>query len=66
MLNEQLDGLGQERGMDVGVSELVAAQAPHAAPANDAPANAADAAPTSAADYVAAASALPPSNDPQQ
>ena len=61
MLNEQLDALGQERGVDVGVSELVPAEAPQAAPANDA-----DAAPASAADYVAAASALPPSNDPQQ
>ena len=55
MLNEQLDALGQERGIDVGVSELATAEA--------APAEAA-AAPTSAANDVAAAGAMPPSNDP--
>ena len=60
MLNENLDGLGREHNVDVGVSELVQAGAAAAeAPAADAPA------PTSAADYVAAAGAMPPSSDPQ-
>lgn len=63
MLNEQLDALGHERGVNVGVSE-VAQHEPAAASADVA----ADAAPegaatTSAADYVAASGALPPSND---
>ena len=60
MLNENLDGLGREHNVDVGVSELGQAGAAAAeAPAADAPA------PTSAADYVAAAGAMPPSSDPQ-
>lgn len=60
MLNENLDGLGREHNVDVGVSELGQAGATAAeAPAADAPA------PTSAADYVAAAGAMPPSSDPQ-
>ena len=62
MLNEQLDALGEERGMNVGTSELAPAE-PAAAPADAA---AEVAAPTTAADYVAAAGAMPPSNDPQQ
>ena len=57
MLNEQVDALGHERGLDVGVSEL--AQAANDTAADDV------VAPTSAADYVAAAGAMPPSNDPQ-
>ena len=60
MLNENLDGLGREHNVDVGVSELGQAGAAAAeVPAADAPA------PTSAADYVAAAGAMPPSSDPQ-
>ena len=60
MLNENIDGLGREHNVDVGVSELGQAGAAAAeAPAADAPA------PTSAADYVAAAGAMPPSSDPQ-
>ena len=63
MLNENLDGLGREHNVDVGVSELgqgdAAAVKADAASGPEAPAA------TSAADYVAAAGALPPSNDPQ-
>ena len=58
MLNEHLDGLGQERNLDVGDSELAPEYAAAglqvgrmaATPASDTPAN----------DYVAAAGAVPP------
>ncbi len=56
MLNEQLDALGREHNVDVGVSELAQAAYDTAADV---------VAPTSAAAYVAAAGAMPPSNDPQ-
>ena len=63
MLNENLDGLGREHNVDVGVSEL--GQGDAAAVKADAAAGPEAPAATSAADYVAAAGALPPSNDPQ-
>ncbi|RZA13411.1 MAG: DUF3144 domain-containing protein [Lysobacteraceae bacterium] len=53
MLNEHLDGLGQERGIDVGESELAAdyaAAGVQVGGASQTPAN----------DYVAAAGATPP------
>ena len=53
MLNEHLDGLGQERGIDVGESELAAE---YAAAGVQVGGNAA----TPASDYVAAAAATPP------
>ena len=65
MLNENLDGLGREHNVDVGVSELPQGGAVVADAAGvEAPA-AEPSAPTSAADYVAAAGAMPPSSDPQ-
>ena len=53
MLNEHLDGLGQERGIDVGESELAAEYAAAGAQMGQAQA-------TSANDYVSAAGAVPP------
>ena len=53
MLNEHLDGMGEERGIDVGVSELAAEYAASGAQPGrmqDTPAN----------DYVSAAGAVPP------
>lgn len=55
MLNEHLDGMGQERGIDVGESELAAEYA-----AAGLQLGATEAAPTPANDYVAAAGAVPP------
>ena len=54
MLNEHLDGLGQERGIDVGESELAAEYAAAGVKIGRA------AAATPANDYVAAANAVPP------
>ncbi len=63
MLNENLDGLGREHNVDVGVSEFATTGAQGFgagdAASTDVPAR------TSAAEYVAAAGAMPPSNDPQ-
>lgn len=64
MLNEHLDGLGQERNIDVGESELAAEYAAAGVQvdrAASAPANAP--ASTPAGDYVAAAAAVPPANE---
>ena len=55
MLNEHLDGLGLERNIDVGTSELAAEYAAAGAQAGKA-------APTPASEYVAAAAAIPPAN----
>ena len=54
MLNEHLDGLGQERGIDVGESELAAEYAAAGVQVGNA------APQTPAGDYVAAAGAVPP------
>ena len=53
MLNEHLDGMGQERGIDVGESELAAEYAAAGVQVGRA-------AQTPAGDYVAAAGAVPP------
>ena len=53
MLNEHLDGLGQERGIDVGESELAAEYAAAGIQVGRA-------AQTPAGDYVASAGAVPP------
>lgn len=53
MLNEHLDGLGQERGIDVGESELAAEYAAAGVQVGRA-------GQTPAADYIAAAGATPP------
>lgn len=60
MLNEHLDGLGQERNIDVGDSELAAEYAAAGVQVGrlaSAPAS------TPAGDYVAAAAAIPPGNE---
>ncbi|MFT4179081.1 MAG: DUF3144 domain-containing protein [Thermomonas sp.] len=66
MLNEHLDGIGEERGIDVGDSELAEdykAAGVKIGRLKDAGANGAgNSAPTPAGDYVAAAGAVPPSN----
>ena len=54
MLNEHLDGMGQERGIDVGESELAAEYAAAGLQIGRA------AKPTPANDYVSAAGAVPP------
>ena len=54
MLNEHLDGMGQERGIDVGESELAAEYAAAGVQVGGA------AVQTPAGDYVAAAGAVPP------
>ena len=54
MLNEHLDGMGQERGIDVGESELAAEYAAAGIPVGG------GATQTPAGDYVAAAGAVPP------
>ncbi|GHB96588.1 DUF3144 domain-containing protein [Thermomonas carbonis] len=54
MLNEHLDGMGQERGIDVGESELAAEYAAAGVQVGNA------AVQTPASDYVAAAGAVPP------
>ena len=54
MLNEQLDGMGQERGIDVGESELAAEYAAAGIQVGG------GATQTPAGDYVAAAGAVPP------
>ena len=54
MLNEHLDGLGQERGIDVGESELAAEYAAAGVQIGNATAA------TPAGNYVAAAGAVPP------
>ena len=53
MLNEHLDGMGQERGIDVGESELAAEYAAAGVQVGRA-------AQTPAGDYVASAGAVPP------
>ena len=53
MLNEHLDGMGQERGIDVGESELAAEYAAAGVQVGRA-------AKTPAGDYVASAGAVPP------
>ena len=59
MLNEHLDGLGQERGIDVGESELVAEYAAAGLKVGRM-ATPAEGAATAANDYVSAAGAVPP------
>ena len=54
MLNEHLDGMGQERGIDVGESELAAEYAAAGIQVGGATVQ------TPAGDYVAAAGAVPP------
>jgi len=54
MLNEHLDGIGQERGIDVGESELAAEYAAAGIQVGGATVQ------TPAGDYVAAAGAVPP------
>ena len=54
MLNEHLDGMGQERGIDVGESELAAEYAAAGIQVGGTTAQ------TPASDYVAAAGAVPP------
>ena len=54
MLNEHLDGIGQERGIDVGESELAAEYAAAGIQVGSAGQQ------TPAGDYVAAAGAVPP------
>ena len=54
MLNEHLDGMGQERGIDVGVSELADEYAAAGIQVGNAGQQ------TPAGDYVAAAGAVPP------
>ena len=54
MLNEHLDGMGQERGIDVGESELAEEYAAAGVQFGGAPAQ------TPASSYVAAAGAVPP------
>ncbi|WP_374609849.1 DUF3144 domain-containing protein [Thermomonas sp.] len=54
MLNEHLDGMGQERGIDVGESELAAEYAAAGIQVGGGPTQ------TPAGDYVAAAGAVPP------
>lgn len=54
MLNEHLDGMGQERGIDVGESELAAEYAAAGIQVGG------GASQTPAGDYVAAAGAVPP------
>ena len=54
MLNEHLDGMGQERGIDVGVSELADEYAAAGLQVGNAGQQ------TPAGDYVAAAGAVPP------
>lgn len=56
MLNEHLDGLGHERGIDVGESELAAEYAAAGLQVGKPAA-------TPAGDYVAAAAAVPPANE---
>lgn len=56
MLNEHLDGMGQERGIDVGESELAAEYA-------EAGINLGGIGQTPAGSYVAAAGAVPPANE---
>ncbi len=56
MLNEHLDGLGQERNIDVGESELAAEYAAAGVQVGKPPA-------TPAGDYVAAAASVPPANE---
>jgi hypothetical protein len=53
MLNEHLDGMGQERGIDVGESELAAEYAAAGVQVGRV-------GPTPAGDYVASAGAVPP------
>ena len=59
MLNEHLDGLGQERNIDVGESELVAEYAAAGLKVGRM-ATPAEGAATAANDYVSAAGAVPP------
>ncbi|MGD5691074.1 hypothetical protein QUT48_22850, partial [Xanthomonas citri pv. citri] len=54
MLNEHLDGIGQERGIDVGESELAEEYAAAGIQVGGATVQ------TPAGDYVAAAGAVPP------
>jgi hypothetical protein len=56
MLNEHLDGLGQERNLDVGESELAAEYAAAGLKVGRMAGNPAN-------DYVAAAGAVPPANE---
>ena len=56
MLNEHLDGLGRERNINVGTSELAAEYAAAGLQVGKA-------APTPASEYVAAAAAIPPANE---
>ncbi len=60
MLNEHLDGMGEERGIDVGESELAAEYAAAGVKLGNIKEAPADNMATPANDYVSAAGALPP------